>query len=145
MKIITSNREIVYSSANGESFSYFPDNPTNNSGGTAQQMMADPTIGATTSNKKFDWSKAKDNAATFGTFLKDSGIADLGKQVLINKFGGQKPPKGGQKPPTGGLQPEKTTQVTIDENKPMSTGVKVAIGLGIATVLGLIIYKATRK
>jgi hypothetical protein len=138
MKVITSNREIVYSSANGESFSYFPDKPTNNSGGTAQQMMADPAIGAATSKKKFDWNKAKENATTFGTFLKDTGIADLGKQAIINKYGGKKPT-------TNGLQPEKTTQLAIDENKPMSTGVKVAIGLGIATVLGLIIYKATRK
>ena len=138
MKIISSNREIIYSSVSGESFSYAPETPTVIPDKTSKQLTKEFKAEIDSPKKKFDWNIAKSNATKFGTFLKDTGALDFGKQVLVNKYGGKKPT-------TNGLTPEKTTQITIDENKPMSTGVKVAIGLGVATVLGLIIYKATRK
>jgi len=133
MKVIVENRDIVYSGANGDVYS-----AANKKDSTASQMMADPNKDTATSKKKVDWSKAKANATKFGTFLKDTGIADMGKQALANKLGVQNAT-------SNGLTPESTTQVNIEENKPMSTGVKVAIGLGVAAVLGFIIYKATKK
>lgn len=133
MKVIAQNRDIVYSNANGESFSYAPETPTKSP--IAQKPMSTPEL---PQKKKVDWTKAKENATKFGTFLKDTGLVDMGKQALANKFGVQNTTQ-------NGLTPETTTQVTIEEEKPMSTGVKVAIGLGVAAVLGFIIYKATKK
>jgi len=133
MKVIAQNRDIIYSNANGESFSYAPETPTKIP--VPQKSMETPEL---PQKKKVDWSKAKENATKFGTFLKDTGLADMGKQAIANKLGVKNTS-------SNGLTPETTTQVTIEENKPMSTGVKVAIGVGVAVVLGFIIYKATKK
>ena len=134
MKVITTNREVVYSSANGESFSYAPENPTKITGSAAQQMIADAN--KTNSKKKFDWKGNINKGVQFG---KDSGLFDMGKQLIANKLGVQ------NATPTGLTADNTTTTVTVEEKKPMSTTVKVAIGLGIAAVLGFVIYKVTKK
>lgn len=133
MKVIAQNRDIIYSTGSVDSYS-----AVNQKDSTASQLIKDPKKDTTSTKKKVDWKKASEGAKKFGTFLKDTGLADMGKQAIANKLGVQSTS-------SSGLAPETTTQVTIEENKPMSTGVKVAIGVGVAAVLGFIIYKATKK
>ena len=124
MKVITSNRDVIYSNFKGKD-------------STAEQDLASQK--EDTTKRKVDWTKAKENALKFGTFLKDSGALNIGQQILSNKYGVKNPT------PSGLAADNTTTTVTVAEDKPMSTGVKVAIGVGIAAVLGFVIYKVTKS
>ena len=124
MKVITSNRDVIYSNFKGKD-------------STAEQVLASQK--EDTTKRKVDWTKAKENALKFGTFLKDSGALNIGQQILSNKYGVKNPT------PSGLAADNTTTTVTVAEDKPMSTGVKVAIGVGIAAVLGFVIYKVTKS
>ena len=132
MKVITINRDVIYSSANGD---YYYN--TEGQDSTAKQVLASQK--QDTTKRKVDWTKAKENALKFGTFLKDSGALNIGQQILSNKYGVKNPT------PSGLAADNTTTTVTVAEDKPMSTGVKVAIGVGIAAVLGFVIYKVTKR
>lgn len=124
MKVITSNRDVIYSNFKGKD-------------STAEQVLASQKEDET--KRKVDWTKAKENALKFGTFLKDSGALNIGQQILANKYGVKNPT------PSGLAADNTTTTVTVAEDKPMSTGVKIAIGVGIAAVLGFVIYKVTKR
>lgn len=126
MKVITSNRDVVYSHFDNDSKS------------TAKQTLAYQNQGVSP-KKKVDWQKVGAGFQKAVTAAKNSGLLDLGKQALANKLGVQ------NATPTGLAADNTTTVVTVEKDKPMSTGVKVAIGLGIAAVLGFVIYKATKK
>lgn len=137
MKVITTNRDVIYSSANGDYY-YNTEGPDS----TAKQVLASQK--QDTTKRKIDWTKAKENALKFGTFLKDSGALNIGQQILADKYGVKKPmPKNVNNQNTN--TQNTTTSTTAVKSKPMSTGVKVAIGVGIAAVLGFVIYKVTKR
>ncbi len=123
---MTSAAIAKYGSQFDASFTSVPKAPDISSSGIPPYMSVPPTSGAKTTAAQ----RAEKAKAIAGT-VKESGLIDS----FLNKIGANK----------GQSAPEVTIDLPPEGKKPMSTGAKIGIGVGVAALLGGIIYYAVKK